>query len=54
MTFYSNISSSKVEEVPVRAEESAILNFEPTLRSESRECKHSLPSREEETRVYLS
>ena len=39
-------------------EESAILNsqinFEPTLRSESRECKHSLPSREEETRVYLS
>ena len=32
----------------------AILNFEPTLRSESRECLYSLPSREEETRVYLS
>ena len=32
----------------------SILNFEPTLRSERRECLHSLPSREEETRVYLS
>ena len=31
-----------------------IPNFEPTLRSESREYLHSMPSREEETRVYLS
>ena len=37
--------------MPVRAEESVKLktqNFEPTLRSESREYLHSLPSREEE------
>ena len=32
----------------------AILNFEPTLRSESREYLYSMPSRKEETRVYLS
>ncbi|MBR2006810.1 MAG: hypothetical protein IKA01_02380, partial [Alistipes sp.] len=56
-SFLFFISSSKLEEVPVRAEESVKLktqNFEPTLRSESREYLHSLPSREEETRVYLS
>ena len=31
-----------------------ILNFEPTLRSEGRVSLLTLPSREEETRVYLS
>ena len=43
--------------VALATEESVMLkiqNFEPTLRSECRECKHSMPSREEETRVYLS